>query len=181
MNSLDSFKFFPCLLLILPAFILVAVFSSTNAVAVSCLDNADCQNGEACMDQGICVKRCAPLRLRLSTNGTDSISTSNGDFNRFYLTVTNWQQFPDELFALSSDLPACGLNTNSSRSWIDIYDTNSNSRIYGFCGFTEAKDLTLLWFGVQQGLQPPQKVHVTMDDRRTGVRYCSNSVQIPSN
>ena len=168
-------------------FILVALLTlgAANAIAdpVSCADNQDCQKGEVCVGhgnapQGTCVKRCDPLQMNLITNGTESYTTSDGNYIRYSIKVTNWFQYAEEMFAPAPDLPACGLNTNSSRSWVDIYNAETNARIYGFCGLEDAEGLTEIWFGVKQGDAPPGKVTVTMEDRKTGRKYCSNVVAI---
>lgn len=156
---------------------------AAQANEISCFDNIDCKKGEICVDKGgaqkgICVKRCAPLRLLIATDGKEPYSTSDGTFTRYKLKVTNWQQLPEAIFAPSPDLPPCGLNTNSARSWVDIIDVDTNIKVYGFCGLTETKALTKLWFGVKQGAVAPKKVQIIIDDRRTGRRYCSNVLAI---
>lgn len=94
------------------------------------------------------------------------------------LSVTNYASFPDELFAQAPDLPACGLNTSASRTWVDIYNGQNNQRIYGFCALGKAKDMTGLWFAVPVTTGLPSSVYVRLDDRRTGTTYQSNTVAI---
>lgn len=164
-------------------FILASV--GVRADTVSCLDNLDCRKGEVCLDDGdgptgTCTARCAPLRMQLVVLGKEPSVSSRGTFTRYKLAVTNWRQFPDALFALAPDLPACGLNTNAARSWVDIFDDATAQRIYGFCGLSAAKDLTSIWFAVEQGTAPPANVHIRMTDRRTGKNYCSNAVAVPT-
>jgi len=169
---------------LLAALMMLASFG-VCADQASCTDNADCKKGEACLDQGAgatgtCVARCAPLRLQIVSVGQESATTSDGNFIRYKLAVTNWQQFPDALFALTTDLPPCDLNANASRSWVDIFDATTQRRIYRFCALTQAKNLTELWFGLPQGTPAPARVHITMNDRRTGKTYCSNEISIAS-
>ncbi len=97
---------------------------------------------------------------------------------RYKLDVTNWSQYPAELFTLAPDLPPCGLNNNSSRTWVNIYNAATNAYLYGFCGFTATQSLSSLWFGVLQGSTPPQSVYITINDRRTGATYRSNTVSV---
>jgi hypothetical protein len=65
---------------------------------------------------------------------------------RIYIPVVNWSVYPNTLFQEAPKLPPCGTNTNSSRTWVDIYDAISNTRIYGFCAFKTNEDLKGIWF-----------------------------------
>lgn len=94
------------------------------------------------------------------------------------LSVTNYAAFPDSLFAPAPDLPPCGLNTNSSRTWVNIYNAQTNQAVYGFCALTQAKSLTGLWFARPVTVGLPASVYVRLDDRRTGTSYQSNIVNI---
>lgn len=97
-------------------------------------------------------------------------------FTRFSLQVDNWTAFSDDFFAPSPDLPPCGLNTSSSRTWVDIVDAQTGGRIYGFCALGASSNLTQLWFAVTAGAAPPAAVQVQLTDRRTGVVQRSNPV-----
>ncbi|MCU0548982.1 MAG: hypothetical protein MUC48_06505 [Leptolyngbya sp. Prado105] len=105
------------------------------------------------------------------------MENKNG-FTYYNLTVTNWQQINSALFTSAPNLPPCGANSNSSRTWVDIYDAQSNQRLYGFCTFSTPENLTKLWFAVQQGQTPPQSVYVVLHDRKTDRKYRSNSVAL---
>ncbi|MEM6380151.1 MAG: hypothetical protein AAF705_18300, partial [Bacteroidota bacterium] len=63
----------------------------------------------------------------------------SGNYVRYKIPVYNFAAFPDYIFAAAPTLPACGSNTNSSRTWIDIYN-EKNQRIYGFCAFSKAEN-----------------------------------------
>jgi len=104
---------------------------------------------------------------------------SGNDFIRYKLSVTNWNVYPPELFEAAPDLPPCGLNTESSRTWVDIYNQD-NVRIYGFCALATSEDLKGLWFAVKQGDTPPDSVYIVMTDRRCDLSYVSNKVSIGS-
>jgi hypothetical protein len=95
---------------------------------------------------------------------------------RYRLGVTNYAVYPAEMFAARPDLPPCGLNTNASRTWVDIYDATNNSRIYGFCGLKSPSDLNLIWFAESVGTPPPAQVYIKLTDRATGAVYTSNTV-----
>ncbi|MFN2492443.1 MAG: hypothetical protein ABR501_06120 [Pyrinomonadaceae bacterium] len=102
------------------------------------------------------------------------IYTVNGkDWIRYRFSVDNLAQYPDELFAPAPDLPPCGTNTNSSRTWVDFYDY-SRKRLYGFCALTKAQDLSKLWFAVEADAVPPSWVYIELTDRKTNTKYKSN-------
>jgi hypothetical protein len=105
--------------------------------------------------------------------------------NRYELDVTNYASFPDALFAPAPDLEACGLNTSSSRTWVDIYGTDginpaNDTRIFGFCAFGQASDLNLAWFKIPTGSTPPEKAYITLTDRKCNLVYKSNAITLPT-
>ena len=93
---------------------------------------------------------------------------------RYNLTVTNWSDFPDELFEAAPDLPPCGGNENASRTWVDIF-AGDGTYLYGFCAFSSSEDLLdKLWFAVPKGESPPDFVYITLEDRGCDIEYTSN-------
>ena len=113
----------------------------------------------------------------LALTGTEDYTTSSGEFTRYMLSVTNWNAYPAELFEAAPDLPPWGLNTESSRTWVDIYDTSGN-RLYGFCALSSPSELQNLWFAVEKGETPPDGVYVVLRDRRCNEDYASNQVTL---
>jgi len=103
----------------------------------------------------------------------DYVGSDGKDYTRYLLSVVNWLEFPDELFEAAPDLLPCGLNTNASRTWVDIYQED-DTYIYGFCALDEAEDLTDIWFGLPKGTTPPECVYITLTDRRCDNVYTSN-------
>ena len=101
---------------------------------------------------------------QVSLIGTESYSVGGNDFVRYFLSVTNRDQFPDALFAAAPNLDPCGLNTNAARSWAWIVDQDDNY-VYGFCALSSAEDLDGLWFAVPDGDLPPAGVRVLIWDR----------------
>jgi hypothetical protein len=95
---------------------------------------------------------------------------------KFFLDVLNWSDYPDELFEPAPDLPPCGDNPNSSRSWVDIFDQDDN-RLYGFCALGQSSNLNLMWFSIQGGIWP-DSVYITITDRRCDIVYTSNKAPI---
>lgn len=111
-------------------------------------------------------------------NGSqDYIGSDGKEYTRYLLGVTNRDVYPNDMFVLAPDLPPCGLNTNSSRSWVDIFDDEGQRR-YGFCGLTSPADLANLWFAVPKGTSPPAGAYLEIVDRRCGNTYRSNTVPI---
>ncbi|NYT02742.1 MAG: caspase family protein [Methanosarcinales archaeon] len=129
-----------------------------------------------CLQQECYPSLPAPV---LTLTGTEDYTTSAGEFTRYKLSVTNWNAYPAELFQAAPDLPPCGLNTASSRTWVDIFDL-SGKRLYGFCALGNPSNLQSLWFAVKKGETPPQGVYIVMTDRRCNHDYTSNEVNIGS-
>jgi len=118
---------------------------------------------------------------RLEFIGTETYTGSDGNqYIRYRLMVTNWTQYPIELFTPSPNLPPCGLNTSSSRTWVDIEDQNGR-RLYGFCAFSKPEHLTRLWFGKRVNEAPPSSVRIIMRDRLCNREYVSNLATIDPN
>ncbi|MDI6793521.1 MAG: choice-of-anchor D domain-containing protein, partial [bacterium] len=113
----------------------------------------------------------------LIVTGSEDYEANGYAWTRFLLAVANSSEFPDELFDSAPHLPPCGLNTNSSRTWVDIYDDNDN-RLYGFCGFPSAENLNSMWFAIPRGGTPPNSVYIKMIDRECNITYTSNLAPI---
>lgn len=110
--------------------------------------------------------------------GTENYTVQGNLFTRYKLSITNRSVYPDSLFRPSPDLPPCGNNPNASRTWVDIYNGDTNQRIYGFCALDSADDLNGLWFALPQGEAPPNSVYVVLRDRRCSASYTSNRAPI---
>ena len=110
----------------------------------------------------------------LYLTGTEHYSTSAGSFVRYRYDVLNKDAYPAAMFAAAPNLPPCGTNTNSSRTWLDFFDGRTNRRIYGFCALGTPQNLGSIWFAVPEGTIPPSYVYVELIDRQTSTRYRSN-------
>ena len=117
-------------------------------------------------------------KLQLVFIGTNKYAAAGKQWMRYELSVSNWERFPVALFEPSPDLPPCGFNTNSSRTWLDILDAKTGNRLYGYCGISSPKELGSIGFAVEEGVPPPDTVYVTLLDRRSNVTYRSNRVAI---
>jgi hypothetical protein len=109
--------------------------------------------------------------------GTEDYTANGYPWTRYRLSVSNWQLYPPELFSPAPNLPPCGSNTDSSRTWVDIY-AEGGRRIYGFCAFSTPQDLTQIWFAEPRGTAPPAQVYVVLTDRQSSTTYTSNLLPI---
>ena len=116
----------------------------------------------------------APLpKPMLYLLGDEYYSAGGKNWIRHRYEVFNKSAYPAALFAAAPSLPPCGLNTNSSRSWVDFYDQNGN-RLYGFCSLGSPNDLASIWFATEEGTIPPSWIYVEITDRQTNNKYRSN-------
>ncbi len=92
---------------------------------------------------------------------------------RYNYDVFNKGDYPADLFAAAPALPPCGKNTNSSRTWVDIYDQRGQ-RLNGFCALGKPDNLKGIWFTLPDGVIPPSWVYIEMTDRQTNTKYKSN-------
>lgn len=98
-------------------------------------------------------------------------------WQRYTVSVTNTNAFPDELFAPAPDLPPCGNNTSAARTWVNIHASDGRY-LYGFCALGKADDLRRLWFAVEAGQAPPPAVYVVLNDRRFNISAASDHVAV---
>jgi len=122
--------------------------------------------------QGVVSARPLPNPV-LYFKGTEAFQQGGKQFIRYEYDVFNKDQYPAEMFAAAPNLPPCGLNTKSSRTWIDIFDSRGK-RLYGFCAISKPADLNQLWFALEQGVVPPSYIYIEMNDRQTNTKYKSN-------
>ena len=101
------------------------------------------------------------------------------NWTRYQIAVLNRAQFPNALFAPAPKLPPCGLNKNSARTWVDIFNVVGHARLYGFCALHSNADLGSLWFAAPQGQPHATHVYVVMTDRATHLHYQSAPITIP--
>jgi hypothetical protein len=134
-------------------------------------------HGRGIFEMDLSIANAFPAPVLQST-GTESYSVQGNAFTRYKLSVSNRASYPNSLFRPSPDLPPCGQNASAARTWVDIYDGDTDQRIYGFCALDSADDLDRLWFGLPQGDAPPGSVYVVLRDRRCPANYTSNPVSI---
>lgn len=105
--------------------------------------------------------------------GQEPYQTGGKQFIRYTYAVENYDAYPNEMFAAAPELPPCGKNAKSSRTWVDFYD-QSGKRLYGFCALTNHNGLNELWFSLELGVIPPSYVYIELNDRKTNTKYKSN-------
>jgi hypothetical protein len=105
--------------------------------------------------------------------GQELFETGGKQYIRYSYDVANKDEYPNDLFAASPDLPPCGTNTKAARTWVDIYD-QSGKLLKGFCALGKASDLGKIWFALEVDKVPPSYVYIEMNDRKTPTKYKSN-------
>jgi hypothetical protein len=105
--------------------------------------------------------------------GQEPYSTGGNNFIRYRYGVKNSSSYPDSMFSAAPSLPPCGVNTNSSRTWVDLFD-QSGRRLYGFCALGKSDNLNTIWFALPADTVPPSWIYVEMNDRQTATKYKSN-------
>jgi hypothetical protein len=108
--------------------------------------------------------------------------SASAPMTEFQIAVQNSDLFPDELFAAAPDLPPCGLNTNASRTWVNIFAKSAagDRYIYGFCALGSNKNLKKLWFVYPNTGTNDETFYVQLNDRRTNRLYNSNLISLHS-
>ena len=109
----------------------------------------------------------------LYLTGTEFYTANGKNWIRYKYDVLNKSDYPASLFAAAPALPPCGLNTKSSRTWVDFFDSRGK-RLYGFCALGKPDDLGGIWFAFEEGVVPPSYVYIEMNDRQTNTIYKSN-------
>jgi hypothetical protein len=105
--------------------------------------------------------------------GPEAFQQNGKTFIRYRFDVFNKNSYPTDLFAAAPDLPPCGANTKSSRTWVDLYDQNGK-RLYGFCAISKPADLNQIYFALEESVIPPSWIYIEMTDRQTNTKYKSN-------
>lgn len=109
----------------------------------------------------------------LYLTGLEYYSAGGKNWVRHRYDVFNKDQYPAAMFAPAPGLPPCGTNTNSSRSWVDFFDSRGK-RLYGFCALGSPNDLSKIWFATEEGTIPPSYIYIEIYDRQTNKKYKSN-------
>jgi hypothetical protein len=122
---------------------------------------------------GATPAQAVPPNPILYLTGTEFYTVNGQNFIRYRYDVFNKDQYPAAMFTPAPALPPCGNNHNSSRSWIDFFDSRGN-RLYGFCALGSPNDLGQIWFALPEGQLPPSYIYIEINDRQTNTKYRSN-------
>ena len=98
--------------------------------------------------------------------------------NVFKLSIKNCGSYPFEIFVSSPDLPPCGQNTNASRTWLNIYNSETDELLYGYCGINSPCEASDIQCPVPQDYTPPFGLYVKYIDRKCEREYVSNTILI---
>ncbi len=123
------------------------------------------------------AQRLTPIPLPLlAFDGKEAYEANGASFVRYKLRVTNRANHPGFLWRPSPDLPACGRNRNSARTWVEIFSSPGDKELNTFCNLQSSDDLGQLWFAVRAGEDAPGCAYIVMTDRQTGKKYRSARV-----
>lgn len=109
----------------------------------------------------------------LFLTGTEYYTANGQNFIRYRYSVFNRDAYPAEMFAAAPQLPPCGANANSSRTWVDFFESRGR-RLYGFCALGNPSNLDGIWFALPEGQIPPSYIYIEINDRQTNTKYRSN-------
>jgi hypothetical protein len=127
-------------------------------------NNCNGQEDEGCPD---CFPNLKTPSLDLT--GIERAPIAVAVFYRYYFTVTNRAQYPDEMFTRSPDYPSCG-EEDGSRSIVGIYD-NEHNLISEFCDFASSDALESFYFTATSA---PEAVYIQIYDQECNITYTSN-------
>ena len=109
----------------------------------------------------------------LYMTGAEYYSAGGKNWVRHRYDVFNKDQYPDSMFAAAPALAPCGLNHNSSRSWVAIFDSRGK-RLYVFCALGKSIDLVSICFSTEEVTIPPSYIYSVINDCQTNTKYKSN-------
>ncbi len=116
-----------------------------------------------------------PIPL-LAFDGKQSYEANGSQWIRYKLSVTNRANHPDSLWEPAPQLPPCGRNRNSARTWVEIFSSPGDEKLNTFCDLRSSNDLGQLWFAVRAGDEAPGCAYIVVTDRQTGKTYRSARV-----
>ncbi len=115
----------------------------------------------------------------LKATGAEVQDAGGTQLVRIFFSVSNRDAYPAELFEEAPDLPPCGINEISSRTWVEVND--GEGRALGvFCALRGPGALARLWVIVRASEPLPERFYIVLRDRRMKKRYESIAVSVPS-
>lgn len=92
--------------------------------------------------------------------------------------ISNWKSYSDDFFAASPELPACETNKSASRTYVSIYDFDTDQYLYNWCGLIKAENIETKTFYNYAKQKLPRCIYVTLEDRKTGKKVVSNPITV---
>ena len=86
-----------------------------------------------------------------------------------FLAIVNWESYPPEMFQE---------HQGSTRTWVEIYDAQDDSKLYADTRLSSSNDLLKLRLFIREDIAPPRYVYVILRDRLLNVTYPSNKVPV---
>jgi hypothetical protein len=121
---------------------------------------------------------CLPKPIVKFLPPKENVTANGVEYIRYNFEVVNRDDYPASLFKVASPaLQPCGLNYNSSRTWLHIYNQNG-TRVYGFCALTSPSDMKKLWFSVAKSSMQPTGFYIELYDRACNFKPKSSIVLI---
>jgi len=124
------------------------------------------------------------LAPKLIFKSSQSVASRNGkSLTSVVLSITNWADFPPELFASAPNLPPdpCGpgwdypKESHDRRALLTVY-SRDKKQIYVCHPYPSPKSLGFIRFYIEQGKLMPSGFLVVLKDRLKGTAYESNPV-----
>jgi thiol-disulfide isomerase/thioredoxin len=102
----------------------------------------------------------------LEVTGAETMDAGGMKITRFYLSLKNWADYPDVLFAPMPDLPPCSFNTTPTRIQVIVWSEDQRP-LTTYCNVPDRGLLRRLQVMARtQGESSPTRVYVTVEDRR---------------
>jgi len=108
--------------------------------------------------------RALPVPV-LEVSGAETMDSGGTKITRYYLSLKNWADYPDELFALMPDWPPCSFDTTPTRIQVIVWSEDQRP-LTTYCSVPDRGLLRRLQVMTRtQGESSPKRVYVTVEDR----------------
>ena len=102
----------------------------------------------------------------LEVTGAETMDAGGMKITRFYLSLKNWADYPDVLFAPMPELLPCSFNTTPTRIQVIVWSEDQRP-LTTYCNVPDRSLLRRLQVMARtQGESSPTRVYVTVEDRR---------------
>jgi peroxiredoxin len=115
----------------------------------------------------------------LEIKGTELYNWQGRTQARIQLSVKNWTDLPKELFEPAPDLPPCGPNTYSARTWLAVRSAEGRLLV-GLCALRGIHFLNIVTISLPPEHLGRTSIYITLHDRRTNSTYRSNAIPLPA-